>query len=659
MRDLTGQTFGSYRLEEPIGRGGMGEVYRARHLRLTNRDAAVKVLPAYLASEPDFLRRFEQEANSAAAFDHPNILPIWDYGEQDGVPYLAMPLVTGGTLKELLEQEGPLPLERAGEYLRQIGEALDYAHSRGIIHRDVKPANIFLRGDGRPLLGDFGIAKVLEEGQGQGLTRAGTGVGTPEFMAPEQIEGKAEARSDLYALGVVLYQMLTGKVPYSGSTPYEVAYKQMYTPLPPIREVAPNLSPEIERVLNKALAKTPDGRYGTARELSAAFGQAVSDADAPHFQTTGPLIMGPGDTAIAPTTPAPPVYQPYQATSPAYAAQQHAPAPYYGYAGTPPPPAHPPHERDRRNSRWPLVLAGLLGAFLVLCIAGIAAFAAFRNGGDPTPTRAAVVNVSGTQTAVAIQTASAGAAGALATQTAVAQNANATATAVQQGELATATAQAEAGATATAQAQNEVATATAAAQRNALATQTAVAQVTATAQAQPTVTPTRPPAMTPTPAAGGTGAWGPALPTLSGGKAYRDPEGRFSFSVPQQWTQAGNTTAEAQFDAPNNQATMNVTLEKVSPNTTIDQYNTAAERQLKQQLPDYQQIALDKVTVNGQHAYRRVYKATVQGTLIQIQQVYFVKDGTAHVLTFAALPENFDKLSQTFNEIAGTYKSSV
>src|SRR5690349_18273929 len=209
MRDLSGQTFGSYRLEDVIGRGGMGEVYRARHLRLTNRLAAVKVLPASLAIEPDFLQRFEHEANSAASLDHPAILPVWDYGEQDDQPYLAMPYVPGGSLKEYLEQRGPLsPAETLG-LIAPIAEALDYAHGRGIIHRDVKPANILLREDGRPLLADFGIAKAVEAGQ-SGLTRAGSTIGTPEYMAPEQIEGKSEPRSDLYSLGVVIFQMLTG-----------------------------------------------------------------------------------------------------------------------------------------------------------------------------------------------------------------------------------------------------------------------------------------------------------------------------------------------------------------------------------------------------------------------------------------------------------------
>lgn len=657
MRDLRGQTFGSYRLEEPLGRGGMGEVYRARHLRLTNRAAAVKVLPSYLAAEPDFLRRFEHEANSAASLDHPNILPVWDYGEQDGVPYLAMPLVPGGSLKELLEREGPLSPRRAGEFLSQIGAALDYAHGRGIIHRDVKPANIFLREDGRPLLADFGIAKAIEEGQGQGITRAGTGVGTPEYMAPEQIEGRAEPRSDLYALGVVLYQMLTGSLPYSGSTPYEVAYKQMYTPLRPIRDVNPSVPPAIERVLNRALAKSPSERYGSARELAEAYNRALSEPDAPYNQRTGPLIIAPGDTMVAPVAPAYPQPQP---ASPARPVAYH------------PPPLPQPTRDERRGSRAPLVLAGLLGALLLLCVGGFLAIAALNRGATPTatPDRQAGQAAAATQTAAAAQAASAGAAAG--TQTALAvRNAEATGAALRQGESATATAQARAeaqtataqaraeGGTATAQARAEGGTATAVAAQNAAATQTAGAQAqqTATAQAQPTVTPTRAPTIAPTtpPTAG---AWGPALPTLSGGKAYSDPGGRFSFSVPQQWTQNTGSSAQAQFDAPNRQATMNVTLENVPAATTIDQYNTSAEAQLKRQLPDYQQVALDKVTVNGQQAYRRVYKATITGTgLVQLQQVYFISNGVAHIMTFASLPENFDRQSQTFNQIAGTYKA--
>ncbi len=300
MRDLSGQTFGSYRLEGLLGRGGMGEVYRARHLRLTNRLAAVKILPASFASEPDFLRRFEQEANSAASLDHPNILPVWDYGEQDGTPFLAMPLVPAGSLKELLERRGPLPPAEAERYLSPIADALDYAHSRGILHRDVKPANILLREDGRPQLADFGIAKAIEGGQTGGLTQAGGGIGTPEYMAPEQIEGRAEPRSDLYALGITLYQLLSGQLPYDGATPYEVALKQIGNPLPPLRRLRPDLSPAIEATVARALAKDPAARYATGRDFAAALHGAIA-----HPNAVPPPISGVHDRRTMPLPSAP------------------------------------------------------------------------------------------------------------------------------------------------------------------------------------------------------------------------------------------------------------------------------------------------------------------------------------------------------------------
>src|SRR4051794_12663619 len=259
------RVLGSYRLLERIGKGGMGEVYRAQHVRLGS-ERAVKVLPPALAAEADFLKRFEREASSAASLDHPNILPVYEYGEAEGAPYLVMPYVKGGTLKERMAK-GPVPQAEMLRYLAQMGEALDFAHEKGLIHRDVKPANMLLDERGRLYLADFGIAKALEGAEG--LTRTGVGVGTPEYMAPEQAQGRADQRSDLYALGVILYQFLTGRVPYSGNSTVEVLMKHLQDPLPvlPLRSAVPALPPRVEQVVAKALAKNPNDRYASGKAM--------------------------------------------------------------------------------------------------------------------------------------------------------------------------------------------------------------------------------------------------------------------------------------------------------------------------------------------------------------------------------------------------------
>src|SRR5262245_49340406 len=277
---------GSYRLHERIGKGGMGEVYRAEHPKI-GREAAVKVLPANLASEEDFLKRFEREASSAASLSHPNILPVWEYGEQDGAPYLVMPYIRSGTLKNRLEA-GTVPTSQVAKYLTDVADALDYAHRKGIIHRDVKPANILIDEDERAYLGDFGIAKALEGSDS--LTQAGVGVGTPEYMAPEQAQGRADPRSDLYALGVMVYQMLTGQVPFTGHTTVEVLMKHLQEPVPmsPLRgAVAQQFGP----ILQRALAKDPNLRYQSGREMMADVNQAMARSGFASTIVTTPTVV--------------------------------------------------------------------------------------------------------------------------------------------------------------------------------------------------------------------------------------------------------------------------------------------------------------------------------------------------------------------------------
>ena len=250
---LLGQSLGTSTIQRLIGRGGMGAVYVAQQTR-PRREVAVKVLlPALFADQPGrigFLARFRREADAIATLDHINIIPIYEYGEQEQVAYLVMPYVTGGSLHRVLEKRGVLPLSEVLPILEQAAAALDYAHAKGIIHRDLKPGNILFHSDGRVLLADFGLAKVLrEEGNQHGtsaLTSAGTVIGTPEYLSPEQAAGQAlDQRTDVYSLGIVLFHMLTGRVPFSGATPVATAMLHALSEPPSLSQLNPTLSPVI------------------------------------------------------------------------------------------------------------------------------------------------------------------------------------------------------------------------------------------------------------------------------------------------------------------------------------------------------------------------------------------------------------------------------
>jgi WD40 repeat protein len=270
--DLQGQTIGQYQILEELGRGGMAVVHRAFQPTL-QRYVAIKILPARLAFDLEFVERFVQEARAAANLRHPNIVVIYDVGQQAGLYYLVMEYLQGQTLKQLIKQEGPLPPDRVVRIVAQIASALDHAHQEGFIHRDVKPANIFVGRDDLVTLTDFGIAKAA---WGAKLTRTGILIGTPEYMSPEQARGeKVDPRTDVYALGVVAYQMLSGREPFSGSTPHAVLYKQVHEPPPPLRTLRPELPPAVAKVVGKALVKDPDARFSTAGNLAKALAGAV------------------------------------------------------------------------------------------------------------------------------------------------------------------------------------------------------------------------------------------------------------------------------------------------------------------------------------------------------------------------------------------------
>ena len=274
---------GRYRLLAVLGKGGMATVYQAEQLNVP-RQVAIKVADPGLARLPTFARRFQQEVGALARLEHgPGILPVYDVGDEEGLLYLVMPLVTGGTLKDRLERGAgqPWPPRQALPLVQQVLDGLEFAHERGFIHRDVKPSNILLEGE-RVYLSDFGIAKLLQEGSDQTQLATLTGValmGTPAYMAPEQALGlPADRRADVYAFGVVLYEVLTGRVPYQALTPMQLAFKHVEAALPPPRSLNPNLDPRLEAVLLRALARQPEQRFPTAKDFNEAYQQAVDEA---------------------------------------------------------------------------------------------------------------------------------------------------------------------------------------------------------------------------------------------------------------------------------------------------------------------------------------------------------------------------------------------
>ncbi|HEY5001931.1 MAG TPA: protein kinase, partial [Ktedonobacteraceae bacterium] len=284
--ELLGQVLGKCTLQHLLGQGGMGVVYLARQSR-PRRTVAVKVLVPGMHTEPkeraEFLVRFRREADAIAALDHINIMPIYEYGEQEEMAYLVMPFVTGGTLRTHLAKKGILPLLEVIPIIEQAAAALDCAHAQGIVHRDLKPANILFHADGRILLADFGLAKVVRGNEDSSssdslstLTSIGTIIGTPEYLSPEQSTGQPIGPyTDIYALGIVLYQMLSGHVPFTGASPVAIAIKHTMETPPPLLPLNPALSPEVEAVVMKALAKLPEERFTSAGEFAEALHAAA------------------------------------------------------------------------------------------------------------------------------------------------------------------------------------------------------------------------------------------------------------------------------------------------------------------------------------------------------------------------------------------------
>jgi serine/threonine-protein kinase len=370
---LIGQVINSsYEVLSELARGGMATVYRAHQLSM-QRDVAIKVLPREFLHQPTFRERFKQEAAIAARLEHRAIVPVYDYGEWEGIPYIVMRLMEGRSVDNLL-LNGPMSLEQTQQIIRQVASALDYAHGQGVLHRDLKPSNILLDRNGDAYITDFGIARIMSSNQQ--LTSSGV-VGTPAYMSPEQAQGHdLDGRSDIYALGVVIFEMLTTRRPFEAETPYSVAVMQVTTPAPSPRQYNPQLEMGVEGVVLKALSKDPSQRYPTAYALAG----ALDDAD----------LMPVMQTIKHPTSPNAALQQ----TVPAYSLQATAPSlPHPSSVTQPPVPVLPntasygmPIARVRRRAMplwmyfaWAVLFALLLSAVL------LASYWMLSRGETPTP----------------------------------------------------------------------------------------------------------------------------------------------------------------------------------------------------------------------------------------------------------------------------------
>src|SRR6266487_6873700 len=286
--DRVGQQLGPYRLTRLLGAGGFGEVYEANH-QLLQQTRAIKLLLERHFHAPNQREWFLREARTLATLEHPNILPVLEVGEEGNVLYLVMPFYRQGTLNDLLKpRTTPLPLAEVERYLTQMCAAVGYAHARHIAHLDLKPENMLIHEDGRLVLSDFGLAHLIKQGRLEAGSSASWG--TPYYMAPEQIRGEPELRSDVYALGIILYQLLTNQRPFTGNAPEAVMMKHLLEAPPPLRAVSPTAPAMLEPVIQKVLGKKPEDRYTTAEALLADFLAAMNGPSSRSAQPPAPSV---------------------------------------------------------------------------------------------------------------------------------------------------------------------------------------------------------------------------------------------------------------------------------------------------------------------------------------------------------------------------------
>ena len=387
-----GQQLGPYQIISPIGKGGMAIVYKAYHAAV-DRYVAIKIISNQLLENAEFLKRFQQEARVIAKLEHPHILPIHDFGQIDGIPYMVMRYLEAGTLKEHL-RNGPLALPEVDRIFTQLTDALQYAHENGVIHRDIKPSNAMLDKRGDIFLTDFGVAKILEGTSG--LTATGTITGTPDYMSPEQAQGlKIDARSDVYSLGILLFEMLTGHVPFEAETPLAVLFKQIQEPPPPLSIVRPDLPYQLEPVLLKALTKNPNDRFASIADFHSAWKLAYAG-----FSTTRDLPTGP---TSAPTPPQPaPTQQAAVINAPTTAAAVTPAGPTQAVTVQAVPETKPvaPQVKPRRKGFWLIISTGLaLLAVVAVVLAGFPTLLRARSAASAQKTNAAEQAVTPVQTA--------------------------------------------------------------------------------------------------------------------------------------------------------------------------------------------------------------------------------------------------------------------
>jgi tRNA A-37 threonylcarbamoyl transferase component Bud32 len=334
-----------YELEELAGTGGMSNVYRA-YDQLLERRVAIKVLHERYSHDTEYVERFRREAKAIARLSHPNILTVIDRGEWEHHQFIVFEYVDGDTLKDLVAREGPLPVRDALVLVCEIGRGLAFAHEHGVVHRDVKPHNVIIDREGTPKVTDFGIARSLD--RENGLTTTGTLLGTSDYLAPEQAAGRrVSERSDQYSLGVLLYELLTGEVPYPAESPVGAAMRHLNDPIPSVRDARPDVPPEVDELVGRAMQKEPEDRFAS----TAAFLTALDACLAPYDEDTlSDLWADGGSTAIV----SPPVRE-----EPVVRGRD-----------------APPARRKRRRPLWPLLIA-----LVVVAGAAIAAVLVFRDGG--------------------------------------------------------------------------------------------------------------------------------------------------------------------------------------------------------------------------------------------------------------------------------------